>query len=978
MIHDGDPERLMSLERCAGVAGLSQTSSSFFCRVLFIARRATLPRHESIANCPAAESPMDPSPHPRYTFGEFLLEPAERRLSRNGEPVELPSKIFDVLSLLVRRAGHLVGKDEFHAVLWPRQIVSEATLNKYIWQLRRTLGDGNGGGTFIETVPRQGYRFVATVADGAASRATVTVPLQSPLAPTAASPALRGRPGFLRSARLWAVGALAVVAIGIAWVVSHPAGRGDTRAGDGSHVLAVQRPLDLRPQAESAWLSIALEELVANQFAGLEAVRLVPAETLRDFGLAGIASAQAASAPALTGAGADWLLRGTYLALAPEGLPAEIRIDFSVSEIVGGKLLATVSRSGRQSDLVQLIDAAGSELRSRLGLFDVREAAFSHAHSVLPADPRAAQAYAEGLAALRRFDAPLASQRLQEAVALANDFAPGFAALAQAWAQLGYDARAREAAATALRLGDRLPREQRLGYAGQVAELDHDWVAAVRAYQALATFVPDNPEYALKLAGIELRAGHYAAARETLARLQGSMPIIANDPRVGIVRSRSLYMEGNYAEALVEVEAARALAERQQAPLLAAEAAIHQGWCLFNLGRGGAATAAYAYARDTFSGAGHMIGASRAAQQLVQLDFGNAAPFDSAEPAIRQLLDRARAAGYKRGEATALSMLCNLYWMNRRRDDGRAANLALLALTTETGDRAAQARAHVMLATLEEDVADVAAAEREYAVAEDLFRELGNIDELSWGLALHANLVRLRADFPRAQNLLEQALQAAQSTGSAASTGRVKYYRAILALDRHQLDAARSDVTSAEVDYGTLAGGDRNGSELVNGVKAEVALGQGRLVEAKAAIDESIGQAEAARSVGGAAWACAVSARIRIESGEFDAARTALQCASERVQQLGEGVPGLTTRLYVAESRWLLGESAAALSLWQHVYDVAAAGGLDLLRLEAQVGLGCEHPATMAVALAAVDAAGFARGRVWADRCRSRVPAMVR
>jgi len=50
-----------------------------------------------------------------------------------------------VLTLLVLRAGHLVSKDEFHATLWPRQVVS-ATSNKYIWQLRQTLEKDIGEG----------------------------------------------------------------------------------------------------------------------------------------------------------------------------------------------------------------------------------------------------------------------------------------------------------------------------------------------------------------------------------------------------------------------------------------------------------------------------------------------------------------------------------------------------------------------------------------------------------------------------------------------------------------------------------------------------------------------------------------------------------------------------------------------------------------------------------------------------------------
>ena len=76
-----------------------------------------------------------------YLFGGFRLEPAQRRLLHEGSPVDLPPKAFDALVLLVENAGGLVGKEAFHAALWPRAVVSDVNLNKAIWQIRRALGD---------------------------------------------------------------------------------------------------------------------------------------------------------------------------------------------------------------------------------------------------------------------------------------------------------------------------------------------------------------------------------------------------------------------------------------------------------------------------------------------------------------------------------------------------------------------------------------------------------------------------------------------------------------------------------------------------------------------------------------------------------------------------------------------------------------------------------------------------------------------
>jgi len=98
-----------------------------------------------------------------YRFGAFQLEPAERRLLRDGEPVSLTPKAFDTLVVLVGRAGHLVEKEELMKALWPDSFVEDANLAQHIWTLRKTLGETQNGKQFIETVARKGFRFTAPV-----------------------------------------------------------------------------------------------------------------------------------------------------------------------------------------------------------------------------------------------------------------------------------------------------------------------------------------------------------------------------------------------------------------------------------------------------------------------------------------------------------------------------------------------------------------------------------------------------------------------------------------------------------------------------------------------------------------------------------------------------------------------------------------------------------------------------------------------
>ncbi len=89
-----------------------------------------------------------------YRFGDFELHPGDRLLKRASVPVPLQPKAFDALLCLVRRAEHLVSKQELIHTLWPSVYVSEANLTNTIVSLRKLLGRES-----IRTVSKHGYRF---------------------------------------------------------------------------------------------------------------------------------------------------------------------------------------------------------------------------------------------------------------------------------------------------------------------------------------------------------------------------------------------------------------------------------------------------------------------------------------------------------------------------------------------------------------------------------------------------------------------------------------------------------------------------------------------------------------------------------------------------------------------------------------------------------------------------------------------------
>lgn len=102
---------------------------------------------------------------PLMRFDDFTLDPANRRLTRAGAPVELGGRYFDALVLLASQRGQLISKDRLHEEVWRGVPVTDEALSQAIMALRRALGDDAGRPRFIETVPRHGYRFVAELED---------------------------------------------------------------------------------------------------------------------------------------------------------------------------------------------------------------------------------------------------------------------------------------------------------------------------------------------------------------------------------------------------------------------------------------------------------------------------------------------------------------------------------------------------------------------------------------------------------------------------------------------------------------------------------------------------------------------------------------------------------------------------------------------------------------------------------------------
>ena len=201
-----------------------------------------------------------------FQFGDFRLDEEERLLYRGGEHVPLPPKAVDILLLLIEHSGHLVDKETVLQEVWLGTFVEEGRLASNISVLRKTLTEGRDGKSYIETVPKRGYRFVAPVQGVGASPALGAAKGIAPV-PTKAAVS-----GFaLPSRRKWIV-SVSVIAMVAASIGAYAIWRraASHNSGNSSRVMLAVLPVqNLTGAGEQEYVTDGLTEEVITQLGEL-------------------------------------------------------------------------------------------------------------------------------------------------------------------------------------------------------------------------------------------------------------------------------------------------------------------------------------------------------------------------------------------------------------------------------------------------------------------------------------------------------------------------------------------------------------------------------------------------------------------------------------------------------------------------------------------------------------------------------------
>jgi TolB-like protein/DNA-binding winged helix-turn-helix (wHTH) protein/Tfp pilus assembly protein PilF len=431
-------------------------------------------------------------PTATYEFGPFHLDPAERVLRRNGKPIALTPKAFEVLCLFVEHHGRSLTKEEMMRQIWPDSFVDESNLAQHIFQLRRALGDNPNDEAFIETLPRRGYRFAADVKriDSASKdRSTAVSPEPAPPTFNEARITARTRGVWIAAAALFV---LSAGALGAYFAMRAPSHR-----STGKILLAVLPFENLSGNPQQDYFSDGLTEEMIAQLGNLEPNRLAVIartsamqykDTHKDARQIG------------RELGVDFILEGS---VRREG--DRVRITAQLVQTKDQTHIWAKSYDRNLRDILTLQNEVASAIAAEIRVSLTPEASARLA-SIPPRDPEAYESYLEGRYFWnKRTEAGYvkAIDYYQQAIARDPKYAQAYAGLADAYALLGSlpsaemsrgeaMAKAKSSALTALQLDETLA-EAHTSLAFVRMHYDWDWPGSQMEFKRALEL---NPNYA--------------------------------------------------------------------------------------------------------------------------------------------------------------------------------------------------------------------------------------------------------------------------------------------------------------------------------------------------------------------------------------------------------------------------------------------------------------------------------------------------
>jgi serine/threonine protein kinase/tetratricopeptide (TPR) repeat protein len=530
-------------------------------------------------------------------------------------------------------------------------------------------------------------------------------------------------------------------------------------AAHGRRSVAVLGLKNVSGQADKAWLSTALAEMLTTELGAGEQLRTIAGENVVQM-KTNLALPDADSygretlAKIRENLNADEVVVGSYVPLGKD----QIRLDLRLQDAVAGETLASVSAKGREDQIDDLVSRAGAELRQKLGAGAISATEAAAVKASLPSNAEAARLYSQGLASLHARDALAARDLLQKSLELEPGFALAHSALATAWTTLGYDGKAAVEAKTAFDLSGGLGREDKLAIQARYLEANHDWDGAIGIYRTLTQFFPDNLEYGLQLALAQNSGGKSKDALGTLLQLRQLPAPASQDPRLDLAEASAYNSLSKYKESGEAAARAASKAQASGQRLVLAQALNQEASAFRYQDQVDKSNAAFRDAQRTYTEAGDRLGAAGAAMGLATNLYQHG-DLSGSRQLNEQALSVFREVGSQRNTATCLlDIAIGLY------DQGDLAGAQklyeeALSIQREVGDKDSQANTLNSIANVLADKGDQAGAKAKYEEALAGFRDTGSQFEIAMTMGNIGELYLDEGDLPQAKKMFEQALE---------------------------------------------------------------------------------------------------------------------------------------------------------------------------------------------------------------------------
>jgi len=469
-----------------------------------------------------------------FRIGDFVLDAESGELRRNGEKSRLAEQPLQILLLLLEHRDQLVSRDDLRQRLWPADtfVDFETGLNRAVRKLRDALGDSADTPSYIETVPKRGYRLIAEV--GEPRREPAAVPTQ-------------------RRTLRW-IGIAAAVVIAVLVIIA--TARSYSRRQPPIHSIAVLPLANLSGDPSQEYFADAMTEALITDLAQLRNVTVISRTSVMAY------------------------------KRSPKSLP-QIARDLSVDGVVeggvlraGGRVRVTAqlihaptdhhvwarSYERNESDVVTLQRELAASITEALRA-ELSPEARARLHTDAQIDPVAYELFLKGMTAAGKENTQGFTEAiayLSKAVERQPDFAPAYVEMALCYSQFAWNGavapsefmgKARAAALKALAI-DPASADAHVAMGAVFYQYDWDWSRSEQEFRRALELNPNHAHGHSAYAALLRITGRREQAKAELARVSALDPLNAKKPAAIVAAAIGLRRQKNYDQAIAEMRKA--------------------------------------------------------------------------------------------------------------------------------------------------------------------------------------------------------------------------------------------------------------------------------------------------------------------------------------------------------------------------------------------------------------------------------------